>query len=277
MTTPADRLDTLRGLLRECAPVAVAFSGGLDSAFLLRIAHEELGEGAVAVTALSASYAAEERERAEALTAAWGIAHGWIETKELSDPRYAINDPSRCYHCKDELFAGMAAIVAERFPGATLADGTTCDDLGDFRPGLRAAAEHGVRHLLVEAGLTKADLRELARGMDLPIADLPGTACLASRFPYGTAITEVKLRRIEAAERAVRSLGFPMCRVRDHDPIARIELPPGDLDRLADPALRTALSAAVKALGFTYIAVDLEGYRSGALNEVLRREPANRG
>lgn len=269
---PKEQLDRLRGLLRECGRVAVAFSGGLDSAFLLKIAHEELGARAYAVTALSASYAEVERERAAALAAEWGIVQRFIHTKELADPRYTENPPTRCYHCKSELFGGMAALAQALEPGTVLADGTTVDDLGDFRPGLRAAAEHGVRHLLVEAGLRKADIRELARGMALPIADLPGTACLASRFPYGTAITPERLARIEAAEAAVRAEGFHTFRVRDHEPIARLEVAPGELERLLDPAIRGRISQALKTLGFLYVALELDGYRSGSLNAALAQD-----
>lgn len=266
---PADKLERLQNLLRECGPVAVAFSGGLDSAFVLKIAHEVLGERAYAVTALSASYAAVERERAAALAAEWGIVQRFVHTKELADPRYAENPPTRCYHCKSELFTAMAALAESLEPGTTLVDGTTVDDLGDFRPGLKAAAENGVRHLLVEAGLTKDNIRTLSREMHLPIADLPGTACLASRFPYGIAITPEKLARIEAAEAVVRGQGFHTFRVRDHEPIARVEVAPDELERMFAREVREAINDGLKALGFTYVAVELDGYRTGSLNAVL--------
>jgi len=267
----------LSELLRECEQVAVAFSGGLDSALLLYVAHQILGDKAFAITALSPSYAANERERAESLAREWGIVQHFVQTKELSDPRYAANPPSRCFHCKSELYAAMRDLCRDIAPAAVLADGTTLDDLGDFRPGLRAAREAGIRHLLVEAGLSKADLRELAHELNLPIADLPGTACLASRFPYGTRITPELLARIEAAEAAVRACGFRQFRVRDHAPIARLEVAPEELPRAIDPAIRTALLDALKPLGFTYIALDLEGYRTGALNEELPADVLARG
>jgi len=263
------KLDHLRQLLADVGEVAVAFSGGLDSAFVLKIAHEALGDRAFAVTALSASYAGVEKERAAQLAAEWGIVQHFVETKEVTDPRYAENPPTRCFHCKTELYAAMADLCRSLAPQAVMVDGTTVDDLGDFRPGLRAAKEAGVRHLLVEADLHKSELRELARDMQLPIADLPGTACLASRFPYGTLITPEKLQRIEAAESVVRDLGFHTFRVRDHAPIARVEIAPSELERVFDSTIRRQLVDGLKALGFTYVAVDLEGYRTGALNEVL--------
>ncbi|MEO7995315.1 MAG: ATP-dependent sacrificial sulfur transferase LarE [bacterium] len=269
---PLAKLNRLRDLLVAAGPVAVAFSGGLDSAFVLKVAHDCLGAGAFAITALSPSYASIERERAEQLATEWGIAQYFVHTKELADPRYAANPPSRCYHCKSELFTAMHDWCGNLAPRPTLVDGTTVDDLGDYRPGLKAAEEQGVRHLLVEASLSKAEIRDLARSMDLPIADLPGTACLASRFPYGTVITAAKLARIESAEALVRDLGFHAFRVRDHEPIARLELAPWDIDRALEAPTRRALIEGLKALGFTYVAVDLEGYRTGALNEVLTAE-----
>lgn len=263
-----DKLDRLRSIVGGMEGVLVAFSGGVDSSFLLAVAVEALGGRAVGVTAVSATYAAGELDEARGLAASIGARHVVIETDELADRNFADNPPERCYHCKRELFGKLAAIArAEGLP--VVADATNVDDQGDYRPGRRAAAAFGVRSPLIEAGLTKADVRALSREMGLPTWSKPAAACLASRFPYGEAITEGKLRRVEAAEAALRRLGFDVVRVRSHGQIARIEVEAGRVAELAAPAARGKVDAELRALGFAYVTLDLSGYRTGSMNEVL--------
>ncbi|HEX2295484.1 MAG TPA: ATP-dependent sacrificial sulfur transferase LarE [Actinomycetota bacterium] len=255
----------LEEALRGYGAVVVAYSGGVDSAFLTAVAHDVLPGAALAVTAVSPSLARRERAGAEALARRYGWRHRTVETREVERPEYARNAGDRCYWCKDELFDVLAPIAARR--GAALAVGTNTDDLGDHRPGLRAAREHGVRSPLVDAGMSKADVRALAAERGLPVADKPASPCLASRVAYGVEVSPERLRRIDEAEEAVRDLGFDVLRVRDHGDLARVEVPVEDLPRAA--ALRDEMHSRLVALGFRFVTLDLAGFRSGSLNAAL--------
>jgi len=249
--------------------VVVAYSGGVDSAYLAVAAHRALGARSLAVTADSESLSSEQRELAREVARRFGFPHRLIVTRELDNPLYARNDQDRCYHCKSELFRHLAPLaLAEGF--AHLVYGLIVDDLTDFRPGHRAAAEAGVRAPLAEAGLTKEDVRALSRELGLPTADLPASPCLASRLPYGTPVTLEALRRVERAEAAVRALGFRELRVRHLGEAARVEIAREEMGRLADAALRSAVEQAVRSAGYAQATVDPEGYRRGRMNEALR-------
>jgi uncharacterized protein len=265
------RLARLRALLRELPSALVAFSGGVDSTFLLRVAHEVLGDRCLALTTVSATTPEHDLVEARTLAAALKVQHVCIDTDELAIPGYAANPLNRCYFCKDNLYT-ICAAEAERLGFATVLDGANLDDLNDHRPGLRAAEERGVRHLLVEAGLSKADIRTASRALGLPTWDRPASPCLSSRFPYGTPITAERLAQIATAERFLRELGFRELRVRFHDRIARLEVPPEAMPRLLAPDVREAVVTEFRRLGFTYVALDLQGFRSGSLNEVIDAE-----
>lgn len=262
-------LDRLRRRLRELEPVVVAFSGGADSAFLAWVAHDTLGpDRASAITAVSPSLAPEERADCAALATEWGLSWSEVETDELERPEYVANAGDRCYHCKAELM-DVVNPVAQAAGGATVLLGVNVDDLGDHRPGQQAAAERGARFPLVEAGFTKADVRSASRSLGLRTWDKPAAACLASRLPYGTEVTIGRLDSVARAESGLRALGFRQLRVRHYGDSARLEVDAGDLARVV--AERDAVVAAVKAAGYAYVTLDLEGFRSGNLNSALSR------
>jgi uncharacterized protein len=249
----------------------VAFSGGTDSAYLAWAAHTILGPRALAVTALSASFSAHDRSEADAFARATGLRHESIETHEFENPLYVANGADRCFHCKDELFTRMEELAATR-GFAAIAYGVNTDDTHDFRPGHRAAAEHRVLAPLLDARLSKSEVRALSRHAGLATWDRPTSACLSSRIPYGTSVTPARLAQIERGEAVLRELGFRQFRVRAHEDLARIEIAPEELPRSLDPGLARRLSAAFKELGFTYVTLDLEGYRQGSLNDALRKK-----
>ena len=266
--TLEEKEQKLDSLLRSLAPVVVAFSGGVDSAYLAYEAHKVLGDRALAVTGESASVPSHQRRMAAEVVSRIGIAHRVIDSGELERTEYSDNPFDRCYYCKDELYTRLRAVAAE-FGAAVVLDGLNTDDLGDFRPGRKAGEEHRVRSPLMEAGLCKSEIRELSRRAGLPTADQPASACLASRIPYGVKITEEKLRTVDQGEEALRELGFRIFRVRHHERLVRIELGPDDLPKALNPEMAARLAALFKKLGYKYITLDLEGYRTGSSNEVL--------
>jgi len=262
------KLRKLRSLIRKTGGMAIAFSGGLDSTLLAAVAVRELGDRALAMTALSPTYPVSEQEEAKRLAARLGIRHVVVRSNELKIPGFAGNPVNRCYYCKRELFKILKGL-ARKHGLRVIADGTNADDLGDYRPGRKAAGEWGVVSPLLDAGLGKADIRRLSRELGLPTADKPSFACLASRFPYGSRITAAKLRAVDRMEQAIRRLGIRQLRVRHHGDVARIEVDPADIARLSQPRVRAALVKAGRAAGFTHVALDLRGYRTGSMNEGL--------
>jgi len=258
----------LEALIRGLDHAVVAYSGGIDSTLVLKVAAEQLGDAAVAVTAVSPSLAKDDLEESGKIAADIGVRHILLESTEVDDPRYRKNDPQRCYFCKTNVYDTLIA-YAGREGFTWILDGTNADDLGDHRPGLRAAREHGVRSPLQECGMGKTELREWARELGLSNWDKPANACLSSRIPYGSEVTPEKLAQVEAAEAAVKSFGFRQFRVRHHGQVARIEIAKSELpDALANAE---ALNEAVKAAGFLYAALDLAGFRSGSMNDVLTK------
>jgi pyridinium-3,5-biscarboxylic acid mononucleotide sulfurtransferase len=261
--------------LAEVPSLIVALSGGADSAYLAWAAQRALGAGALSVTALSASYSAHDRAIVEEFVRAQNIRHEFVETHEMENPAYRANTADRCFFCKDELFSVLDAMAQERGFTAT-AYGVNADDTLDFRPGHRAATEHRVLAPLLDAGLSKGEIRWLSQRAGLRTWDRPASACLASRLPYGTEVTPERLALVERGEAALRELGFRQFRVRLHDKLARVEIAVEELPRALSAEMAAAISRHLKEAGFTYVALDLEGYRQGSLNETLaRREPAS--
>ncbi|HWC50416.1 MAG TPA: ATP-dependent sacrificial sulfur transferase LarE [Nitrospira sp.] len=256
------KLDRLRQIVADMQSVLVAFSGGIDSALVLKIAHDELGSNAVGITALSPTYPAAELDSAARTAHEIGARHEVVTTDQLAIPAFVQNDAARCFHCKTDLYRLMEGLRTAR-SAQWILDGTNIDDLGDDRPGIKAARDWEVRSPLVEAGLTKADVRAAAHSLGLSAWDKPAAACLSSRIPRGVPITFEKLRRVELAEAVLQAEGFRHVRVRDHGDIARIEIAHEEFPQLDQPALRASISARLRELGFRFICVDLEGYRPG--------------
>src|SRR5215470_16255425 len=262
-----DKERALCDTLASLGSVIVAYSGGADSAYLAFIANRTLGDRAVAVTADSPSYPERHRQLAIQIARDFGLRHEIVQTSELERPEYRANPSNRCYYCKHELYTHLSRIAAGR--GAVIVDGNNADDRGDYRPGRQAAREFGVRSPLDEVDLSKEEIRELSKRAGLPTWDEPASACLSSRIPYHSEVTDEKLRTIERAERAVRELGFRVCRVRHHDDLARVEIGADELPRALDPDLTARIVAAVQALGYRQVTIDPRGYRMGSLNEGL--------
>jgi uncharacterized protein len=254
--------------LGDMKKVAIAFSGGVDSTFLIAAAAEAMGPGALAVIAKSPTYPKREYDEAVELARSLGVSCEVVETNELADPAFAMNPPSRCYACKTELFHAVKKVADERGIKHVLL-GNNADDAGDFRPGMAAAKKLGATSPLLELGFTKTEIRELSREMGLKTWNKPAMACLSSRIPYGQEINVEKLNRIERAENAVRDMGIIQLRVRDHGEVARIEVEQKDIEKLTKPSERARLVAALKDAGYSYVCLDLEGYRTGAMNEIL--------
>jgi uncharacterized protein len=271
-----DKESRLHGDLQAAGKVLVAFSGGVDSSYLAYAAHRVLGDDALAVTAESPSYPESHREMAVRVAADFGIPHRFVATREMERDDYRANRSDRCYFCKSELF-DVLGDLRDELGFTAVAYGINTDDTGDFRPGHRAAVEQSVLSPFLDAELSKSEIRALSRAAGLPTAELPASACLSSRLPYGTEVTEERLRQVEEGEERLRALGFRQVRLRHHVQVARIEIAPDELPRALDPVMARKIAAAIKPLGFQWVSLDLEGYRTGSLNEVLqiRSEPGS--
>jgi pyridinium-3,5-biscarboxylic acid mononucleotide sulfurtransferase len=268
MTAPDEKLERFRAWLRDAGSVLVCYSGGIDSAFVLAVAHAELGPRAVGMTAVSPSLAESEREDSARIARTIGARHEFVDSHEIERAGYVKNDPDRCFHCKSELYE-LAELKRREWELAVVVNGTNVDDLGDYRPGLEAAKQAAVRSPLVELGFSKSDVRAAAREIGMGVWDKPASACLSSRIPYGTSVTRERLAQIGGFEAELKALGFRQVRVRWHDKIARIEVDIAELPRLLEPGIRDDVVRAGKRHGFTYVALDLAGYRTGSHNEVL--------
>jgi uncharacterized protein len=268
----ARKRDALHELLADLPGLIVAYSGGVDSAYLAYAATAALGERALCITADSPSYPDRHRSMALKLAREFGFRHEFVRTDETSRPDYRANPANRCYFCKHELYTHLVAVGRERGIPA-IADGSNADDRGDYRPGRQAAREFGVRSPLDEVGLTKDEIRALSREAGLPTWDEPASACLSSRIPYFSEVTEDKLRMIEQAEEVLRELGFRVCRVRHHDTIARLEIGRDEMARVLDPEVADTIDRELRALGYQHVTIDLRGYRLGSLNDALRLRP----
>lgn len=262
--------EQLREIFRELETVIVAYSGGVDSSYVAYVANAELGPRAVCITGQSASLPGFQRAEIDRVVEKFGFQHEVIQTDELDNPSYSANNPDRCFFCKDELYSKLESVARGRGI-QTIVDGSTTDDLGDYRPGRRAAAQHAVRSPLIEVGLSKSEVRELSRRASLPTWDKPASPCLSSRIAYGTTVTIERLSKVDRGEEILREFGFREFRVRHHDQLVRLEIAQAEMDRIMRKDVFKQLAARFRELGFKYVTLDLEGFRSGSMNEVLNK------